>query len=109
MLRAGDDRDTSSRDSRYGFGKLFGKAWSSIIRHVLWLDRHRRWRRVFPFDCRNARNVVREQWIIAQVGAKAREVISTGSIYVVLVRDVHIPTHEAHLKTEDSWIFTLIR
>jgi hypothetical protein len=55
-----------------------------------------------------ALDVVAEQWIVAQIGAKPGEIIGVSKVDVIPMLDVHVPTHEAHLKTEDGWIYTII-
>ena len=57
----------------------------------------------------DAFNVVAEQSIVAQVGAKLREIVRIGKVDVVAMLDVHIPIHEAHLKSENSRIPPVIR
>ena len=59
---------------------------------------------MIPFYCIDAVNVVVEQWIIAQVGAKPGEIVHIGKVDVVAMLDVHIPTHEVHLKSENGRI-----
>jgi hypothetical protein len=53
-------------------------------------------------------DVILEKWLEAQVGAKAREVVSICEPMVIPVLDVHIPAHEAHLQPKDSGIATII-
>ena len=57
----------------------------------------------------DAFNVVAEQSVVAQVGAKPREIVCIGKVDVVAMLDVHIPTHKAHLEAENSRIPPVIR
>ena len=110
MLRAGvDSRDRSNRDNGHGIrSNHLGKAGATVIWHILRLHGQRRFRGVGAFNRIHTLDVVAEQWIVAQIGAKPGEIIGVGEVYIIPMLDVHVPTHEAHLKTEDGWIFTII-
>ena len=110
MLRAGvDSRDRGNRDNGHGIRSNLGKAGATVIWHILRFHGQRRFRGVGAFNCIHTLDVVAEQWIVAQIGAKPGEIIGVGKVDVIPMLNVHVPTHEAHLKTEDGGIFTIIR
>ena len=56
----------------------------------------------------SALDVIFEKWVVAQVGVKAREIVSIGEPMVIPVLDIHAPAHEAHLQTKDGGITTIV-
>ena len=50
-----------------------------------------------------------KQRVIAYVRAETGPVIGIGQVDVVLMDDVHVPTHQAHLKSKDRWIIVIVR
>jgi hypothetical protein len=54
-------------------------------------------------------NIVQEEWVEAEVRAKARKVICVDEPVIVAMYHRHIPAHEAHLKAENDWVRAVVR
>ncbi len=54
-------------------------------------------------------DILPQQRVEAQIRAKRRKIVSIRQACVISVLDDHIPTHKAHLKPKDCWVFTVIQ
>ena len=85
-----------------------GEARAAKVRHVVWLHRERCDEGVAPSKKISALDVILEEWIEAQVGAEAREIVGIGEPMVIPVLDIHISAHEAHLQPKDGGITAIV-
>ena len=50
----------------------------------------------------------RKAWVVAEVGAKAGEIVGIGKEIVVAMDDVHVPAHTMHLQAKDCRAATIV-
>ena len=53
-------------------------------------------------------DVVFQEGVITDVDAKLGPIIGISKMDVISVLDIHVPTHEPHLKMEDSGVAPII-
>ncbi len=81
--------------------------WPVVLEHVFrfcWKG-SRRW--IFEAKCTRQVKVCLEEWVKAEFSAKLRPVVCVRYVVIILVDNVNIPTHQIHLKVEDSVVCTL--
>jgi hypothetical protein len=49
-----------------------------------------------------------KQWIVAEVGSQAGEIVSIGKEIVIAMDNVHIPAHEMHLQAKDGRVVAIV-
>jgi hypothetical protein len=79
--------------------------WSAEVRLMFQRNRHSHRSWTATAEHMDLLDVLLQQRIETQIHAE----IGISQAYVIFVLNDHIPTHKAHLKSKDCWVFTIIR
>ncbi len=82
---------------------------ATIVRHVLGQHREVGWGWELFAEATIEVKVCFKQWVIAYVRSETGPVIGIGQVDVVAMDDVHVPTHQVHLKSKDRWIIAIVQ
>jgi hypothetical protein len=72
-------------------------------------DGHHRWSWAAAPKSVNLLDIFLQEWIVTKIGAQPGKVIRIRQTNVVSMLDNHIPTHKAHLKSQNRGVLAIIR